>query len=272
VDRLLHRIYTDEDLYNITVFCKEENIPEWKNQLPPAKNVHITYTNPGTHGAFSFVDANINALKWSLREGAHRCVLLSGQCYPIQPLKQIRDRISSECSYIGYVGKEKFNSVVADRFNYNYYRIPNPNIFRIIAGRPINDRNIFIKYPRVFRKLPKNMEPYKGSNWMILKREHIAYVIDYILDNPHYVHFFKRFQSADESFFHTILLNSDYKKEIVNKCQTFVDWQDRGHPTPNFLTTDQLGDILSSDCLFARKFDFNIDSRVLDCIDKHILV
>jgi hypothetical protein len=42
-----------------------------------------------------------------------------------------------------------------------------------------------------------------------------------------------------------------------------------GHP--NILTTDNFDDIASSECLFGRKFDMQIDAKILDMIDEFLL-
>jgi len=269
VRRLLDRIFDEQDFFHITIFCDRKNEEEWRETLPLDRdNVHADFTRPGAHATFFQVAATLNAMRFLKDHDIQHMIMLSGQCYPMWPIKEIKKRLAIDRSYVASIPEPEFNIIAKDRFRYNSIRVPYPNLIRSILGKKKNDNNIFIKYRRIINRLPANMSQYKGSNWMVLRKEHMIYILDYVDRHPKYLRYFRNFNCADESFFQIILLNSKFKDEIINKCQTYVDWTDRGGPRPNFLTSDDLDAIMSSDCLFARKFDVDKDEKILERIDE----
>lgn len=64
-------------------------------------------------------------------------------------------------------------------------------------------------------------------------------------------------------FLHTVVQNSPYKENIVNNSLRFIDWE-RGKPYT--FTIEDYDMLIHSPDLFARKFDENIDSDIIDLI------
>jgi hypothetical protein len=75
----------------------------------------------------------------------------------------------------------------------------------------------------------------------------------------------------DEHFFHTIVLNSPLKDTVVNDDLRYLEWH---HPDvaggPAVLGRQDYKKVMTSEALFARKFDVTHDSEVLDMIDAAI--
>lgn len=269
VRRLIDRIYDVNDVYHITVFCNRAKEGEWEAKLPMDRgNVHVAYMRSGAHSTFLQVAATLQAMRFLKNRDIDHMIMLSGQCYPLMTREEIKNNLDVDRSYFKYRSEPEFGPAIRNRFKYCYIRVPNPNLIRKIFGRKATDRNIFIKFPRMSDGPPGGMAPYMGTNWLILKKEHLNYILDFVEENPRYMRYFRNFISADESFFHIILLNSIFRDEIVNEGRTYVDWTDRGSQLPNFLISDDLDAIMSSGCLFARKFDADIDEKVLDSIDE----
>ena len=67
-------------------------------------------------------------------------------------------------------------------------------------------------------------------------------------------------------FFQTIIMNSKYGAKVCNDNLRYIDWSE-GKNNPKVLTKDDFSLINSSNKLFARKFDSNVDEQVLDMID-----
>jgi len=85
------------------------------------------------------------------------------------------------------------------------------------------------------------------------------------------VKFFNHVQFPDEFFFQTLVMNSEYSDTIINDNLRYIDFSDR-KAHPGLLTTRDLNKLLTTEKLFARKFDTDIDSGVLDYIDGKILI
>jgi hypothetical protein len=60
-------------------------------------------------------------------------------------------------------------------------------------------------------------------------------------------------------------MNSPLAPSIRPRTLTYVDWSRK--PFPAIWNQNDLPRLLQSDCLFARKFDFNGDVSVVDQLD-----
>lgn len=74
--------------------------------------------------------------------------------------------------------------------------------------------------------------------------------------------------APDELFFQTALANSALP--IVNKNLRYIHWT-LGDHSPKTLTVKDYDAITQSDAFFARKFDANQDSAILNQIDELLL-
>ncbi len=109
--------------------------------------------------------------------------------------------------------------------------------------------------------------PYCGSQWWCLDKELIEYVLDFCRDNVKFVNYFKYTFVPDEMFFHTILFNSHYKDYIEKRSLTLTIWTQDSGSHPSTLTSKNLPELISTKELFARKFDEDVDSGILDKLD-----
>jgi hypothetical protein len=69
--------------------------------------------------------------------------------------------------------------------------------------------------------------------------------------------------------FSTILFNSHFRPAIQNNL-TYVDWSGpkTGHPT--IFRVQHYDQLMKSDKLFARKFDMDVDAKIIDMLEKSI--
>jgi hypothetical protein len=73
----------------------------------------------------------------------------------------------------------------------------------------------------------------------------------------------------DESFFHTLVLNSPFAKDRKDYLH-YIDWSDSGN-SPKTLTLKDLDKIVASPFLMARKLDFQVDKNLFQIIINRIL-
>jgi hypothetical protein len=123
--------------------------------------------------------------------------------------------------------------------------------------------------------LPKRMPPkeltYVGrSQWFTITIEHIEYIVDFLESQPHIKRFFQLTWGSDEIVFHSILYSSKYKEQMINNNLRHIDWS-QGGASPKILTMNDAERIAMSGKFFARKFDTNVDSKILDWIDTNLL-
>jgi hypothetical protein len=96
----------------------------------------------------------------------------------------------------------------------------------------------------------------------------VKYILDFLKENPDYMKLFSTVLCSDEHFFQTILLNSPLKTQIINDNLRYINWDNPSYPS--ILSINNINDVLESQCLFARKFDSEIDNKILDAIDLKI--
>jgi hypothetical protein len=107
----------------------------------------------------------------------------------------------------------------------------------------------------------------------------IRFILDFIHDNPGYVDIHQHLFAPDEVFFHTLVKHSPFAGAITHDFADrlpphrtvhgnhFIDWA--GLRRRDNLTLDErdLDELLASPALFARKFDEDKSSKLLDLLD-----
>jgi hypothetical protein len=289
VIRLIQALYSSDDLFYINIFGADSDKKrhEWMNSLHVVEkeNVFFSFKYSDAWGTINQVNAHIDAMKHFADYPYSYFINLSGQCYPIKSIKAIKEILSkNEHSYIAfnkmpdYTEYEKNknlycppNTKFHQRFEYCYYPVPNilPVQFLKEMIKIRKDINIFIKIRRRNKALLHSLDLYKGSSWFCLHKNHIQYILNFLKNNPDFLNFFSTVLCCDEHFFQTLLLNSPHKSLIVNDNLRYIVWGDTTS-TPEILGSANLNDILNSGKLFARKFDIEIDSKILDLIDLNI--
>lgn len=113
---------------------------------------------------------------------------------------------------------------------------------------------------------PKEYTLYSGYQWFSIPYGAARYVLDFVDENKWYREFFENTLCPDEWFFHTLIMNSPYKEDVVDNNLVFIKWGDTlsTRNSPQNLTMDDKRLINESNQYFARKFDQNIDSKVID--------
>jgi hypothetical protein len=162
-----------------------------------------------------------------------------------------------------------------DRFEYSYFKNPffilREILLNKISGSSKHKIRKFIKLPRINHQLPYKLEPYGGSAYFCLTKKHVDYILKYLKDKPKLITFFKHAFAPDEIFFQTIILNSALKDTVINDNLRYIDWSKKVMLPALTLTIDDADNLLNSPKLFARKFDIELDEKVLDLINSHAL-
>lgn len=121
----------------------------------------------------------------------------------------------------------------------------------------------------IFKK--KNIEGikyYYGSCGWYLSGEFVEYCLAYLDEKPEFYESYKKTSCPDESFFQTLLMNSKYagtRKDYLH----YIDWSE-GKSSPKILVCDDFDKIFSSGKLMARKFDIDVDPKIIEKIQNKI--
>jgi hypothetical protein len=153
---------------------------------------------------------------------------------------------------------------------YNFVRMQHYNRYK---WYPLMLVNKFIRlFPFLRRRFPAYLKPYGGSQWWSITVPVARYILRFVKDHPDYLRFHRHTLLPDETFFQTILLNSQeewLQQSLVNNNLRYIVWEKPGviH-FPLLLTMDDFPGIAASGKFWARKFDLNRDSEVFDRLDE----
>jgi hypothetical protein len=265
---------------------KKVNINIFKNHLQSLniKNIKFIKRENGRWGGIGVVEAAINGLVEAI--GADKAydqiILMTAQDYPIKKITYIHEffEMNSGKSFFDYF------PLPSDAWKYRGLdRIEKSHLF--FLGKlyshppyeqpgPITDRAVQYTMKIIFpekRIYPHKMRPYGGSDWWSMSLNAANFTLKFLRERPDYMRFHKYSLIPSEGFFQTILLNSDddqISSSVINNNLRYVDWSKRGK-NPAIITASYFDALVKSDRLFARKFDLNVDAKIVDMIDKEIL-
>ena len=263
-------------------------------------NVHILedYVSVGW-GKFSMIQMELHCINWLIANSIEFdwLIFLSGQDYPIKPLTEIEEFLEKS-EYDGFMdhflaknppekrtdGGLKWKKAIGiRRYFYHYYKLaPAPSEKLIARMRSLNNRLINNWQPLIKLMLNKSgvyvgircfstpfnpkFQCYVGSQWWTLSDRCIKYIHDFVNCNPAYVKYCQKTLIPDESFFQTILL-SHPQLSIFNDNKRYICWQEC---TPTTLGVQDVEALITSQAHFARKFNIQVDTQVLDRLDQYL--
>jgi hypothetical protein len=263
-------------------------------------NVHVLEDYvPVRWGDFSMIRMELHCINWLMTHSVEFdwLIFLSGQDYPIQPIKKI-EQFLENTKHDGlmeyFLAEEPPEEPIeggliwdkntgVERFFYRYYKLPSPSILkkvifrlaRIINGRQpliclISDRNGVQLGIRCFSTpFTSEFQCYAGSQWHTLSYRCIQYIHDFVQRNPAFVKYYENTLIPDESFFQTILLNEP-KLKILNDNKRYISWTPQCSPA--LLGVEDFNCLMASNKHFARKFNSKVDAQVLALLDQHLQV
>lgn len=218
-------------------------------------------------------------------------ITLSAQDYPTQPVSEL-EQLLSTTQYDGFLQYFQVFSpespwsirVGYQRYLYQYKKLslslPKP-IISILKGLKIcNYLQPFFrlnftygirfgtKHKSIFND---DFNCYGGYFFSVLSTKCVKYLNDFYQNNPQIVEYYKSVILPEESFIQTVLVNSK-KFNLYNECKHFYDFSETSHGHPAILTEKDYNAMVQKKYYFARKFDINVDSKILDILDQEFLV
>jgi hypothetical protein len=285
LSRLVRKLTHKDAAFYIHI-DKKSNFSGFKNvlnQLAIASRIILLPRQVIYWGGFGTIKAILQGLNSALKEGNfNRIVLLSGQDYPIKSNNFIFNFFENN-SHKNFIPFFKLPSDIwsdggLNRIENYHFRLLGRKLTYPPLGKPIHSYSKIFYYllkfryskPRIF---PEGLQPYGGfSGWKITDKA-AKEILSFLDKRPDYLKFHKHSSCVDEIFFQTILLNSkdeNLLNSLINNDLTYIKWL-RGSPHPEILNAKDFEDLRKSGGLFARKFDTQVDSNILDMIDEHLL-
>jgi Core-2/I-Branching enzyme len=220
---------------------------------------------PVEWASYNFLNAEIQSFQEVLATGIPYDFIsvMSGQDYPIKPVSDIFEFLKKETgkNFISFEEDGVWMNQVMPRIN--QYHLTN---FSFRARYLIQ---YLLNKLLPARKFPLPYALYGGPRAMCLTitSDCAAYLVDFILSNKKLSRYLLFTWGADEFVIPTLIMNSKFRETVVNNNFYYIDWSKAG-ASPKTLTTEDYSLLLASDKMFARKFDMNVDSKVLDLLDE----
>lgn len=220
-------------------------------------------------GAYSQIKAELKLFKAASIKNYRFYHLISGADLPIKSQQEIHEFFEQNLD-------KEFIRFESDKFLYNdrinFYYFFQKNLRNKTIEKFLNKVFIYLQ-KRLNLKRNLGISFQKGTNWVSITDE----LVKFILTKEEWIEkTFSHTFCSDEIFIQTIVENTEYfknrlyRKKYDNKMesiQRLIDW-DRGNPYV-FREAD-LPEILNSSALFARKFDPNIDKKIIDLLTNSI--
>lgn len=216
-------------------------------------------------GGYSQIAVELDLLSAAAKEGFDYYHLLSGQDLPIKSQSFIHhffDQQIEPKNYF-YVYKES-EGLAFDRLGQYHFlqdRIGHSTGKWTAALELIEKKSLLLQRQlKINRITSMPFEIYKGGNWFSINDKMTQYILSRKQDIKKW---FKKSFCADELFLQTIAMDSPSKEDIIPYNLREIDWK-RGKPYT--YRKEDFSFLMESKGLFARKFNTETDSAIIDMI------
>ncbi len=218
---------------------------------------------------FSQVECEIFLLKKAIPNNYYYYHLLSGADMPLKTPKEIANLLANDSSIYVHYSKESDTEVVIDYDKYYHFLQKQLYVVnrdhRFSWYKVLNKIMLFSQKIICIDRCKNGIVIKKGANWFSIPSDAAEYVVEkekWIIER------FDKTRSGDEMFLQTLFFNSRFKDRLFrfkeddcyDSCLRYIDWK-RGNPYV-FRATDY-DEIMNSNMLFARKFDWNVDKEII---------
>ena len=196
-------------------------------------------------GGWSLARIQLDAIAIALQASAEwsHFINLSGQCYPIKPIEQIRQALAADPDQV-FVELRHLSTLPDDDWHLRWH----PMI-------ELPHRAVWFKGPR---PPPAGFElAFKGSQWSILPRAFCEWQQRAPIAKP-IKRYLRHLLLSDELIMQTLVRNGPWRGKVASHYGREIIF-----PGPKVMTRDDLPRLLSSPALFSRKFDHGLDPEVL---------
>ena len=248
----------------------------------------VEFVHPHLHtgwGTMSTVEAIIAAMRmlYARPDAPEWVVLLSGADYPIKPAQRILEDL--RCSDAdAHIDLHRIDSSGIDDpwvrgkfLRYFAIRLRIPYWSRELGRPSTRWKRVTSKYipllhrvcPWLNRPFSRTFHCYCGNTWFSVNRRVAKEILRFHNEQPSLAKQYAWKGNVDESYIHCILGNAKSLR-ISTAPLRYMDWS-KGGKSMRTLTIADLPTLQASTAHFARKFDPQIDSKVLDELDRMIL-
>jgi len=217
-------------------------------------------------GGFSMVNACLEGMRFAIKHiKFDRFIYLTGQDFPIKSNKYINSYFKEHqrkdiVSCFKIPDKQWVDMGIPRITNYSFIDLK-PVIFSKILNRVFT----LLKIKKSFNN---SLGWYGGSAYFALTSETILKIISDVSFHHKLVKYLKYSYCPDEVYFNTFI-NQLNKHNLLNESLHLIVWPEQGRHPITF-ENKHMEQLLTSQKLFARKFDIELDSTIINSIIKSI--
>src|SRR4051794_25190681 len=158
-------------------------------------------------GTMSLVDALVTTMRAVHATRPDYISLISGACWPTKSPAEIVDRLcgSGKAGFLAVEPLSEGSWNRLDQYHLVMRKLPG------VIGRTYT--RVRIRVPR--RDRSRVPPAYGGSTWMDLRDDVVGWLLERIDEDPGYRRAYRWTHLTDEVFFHTLLMDSPYRDELV---------------------------------------------------------
>lgn len=248
----------------------------------------IKRTKSARRGDDSVLEIYLDAVNWLYNRDRDFdwLICLSGQDYPIQPIADI-EAFLADTKYDGFIQHWEVLSENSPwsraaghkRFFAQYVTLPQWSkwwlrkvcyIEPMIPALKVQWRFASIGLAANSTPFNDSFKCYGGWYWNTLSRRCIDFLMSYLEEHPDFWQFYRRTLAPEESLPATVLVNSD-RFSLCNDCLRYLKFPSDLFGYAQSLTVDDYPQLVRSNAHFARKFDSESDSKILDLLDEYLV-
>ncbi len=219
-------------------------------------------------GGYSTTNAILTSVKevLDLDENYDFINLLSGQDYPLRNTQIIHDHLAKNTgkNFISY--DEESIWLLEAKERYKKYHFTDFNF----KGKHFIEKIVNWITPN--RTFPLKMKIYGGAKgtWWTITPECASYVCQSVNSSKKLHAFLKFCWGSDEFLISTLIMNSPFKNSTINDNFRYIFFPPKSARPKNLLIGD-FEQLISSEMLFARKFETDVDIKILAEIDRYTI-
>lgn len=263
-ERMIQRMQHPEFDFYIHVDAKfplesHDNLKKYSNIYFIQNRVDVQWA------AYSTIQAEFNGLQEILDSARTYdfISLMSGQDYPIKTTEQMQSFFDERkgkllLKYRAFSGEWEEGMKRVNKYHLTDFRFKGQFLLEKLI-------NFFVKRT----DQPKGMKFYGSSMFWAISPEAAEFVLKTVDRDLKMRRFFKYSWAPDEFLFQTILLNSPFASKVINENCHYYKHPPQT-PSPKTFDSSDFDDIITSDRLYARKFDMEKAPELLDRIDNFL--
>lgn len=228
-------------------------------------------------GGYSMIQCELLLLKKSISHEYQYYHIMSGADLPIKTQDDIHEFFQKNAGYefIHFEPEEYIKNNASIKRRVSLYHLlqeyrrgfssPYFNCLFTFAEKVLLAIQVFVHINR----WKDSIQLRYGSNWVSITHKLAVYLIEKeaVIQKK-----FHKTSCADELFIQTLVFNSEFQEKVyqpdnnqhVTGNMRLIDWRRGNHKgSPYTWHEEDFDEIMSSGCLYARKFDYRTDSTII---------